>query len=276
MFFQKILESLPLNVKGLPKFKAFCLQKFINSKYGIAKFPKKLKLEVDLDNITEVPLWFGIYPKLVHYFLKYNIRPNSSFIDCGSNLGIWSLLALDFKPSENRTIISFEPNPNLYNRLIDTRKLNKIEINNWEISNYALSQDNQEKIIYIDSDVHQLSTLNPIKKLDFNKSIKIKCTRLDDFNINNRVSGIKIDVEGHESDVLLGGLRRLSTDKPWLIIEFNSSYAGCSDINDWKVLPILRELGYNSYKTFQNNDSQHDVQDILFVHKDKAENILFK
>lgn len=274
MFFQKILESLPLNIVGLPKFKAFCLQNFINSKYGLAKLPKELKLEVDLNNITEVPLWFGIYPKFVHKFLKYNICSYSTFIDCGSNLGVWSLLALDFNKNENRTIISFEPNPILYNRLLDTRKLNNIECNNWEISNYALSQDTQEKIMFIDSNVHQLSTLNPIKKLDFTKSIKIKCTRLDDFKITKKVSGIKIDVEGHESDVLLGGLNRISVDKPWLIIEFNSSYAGCSHINDWSVLSILRELGYNSYKIFQSNNSPHHVQDILFVHKDKAENIL--
>ena len=221
-----------------------------------------------------MPLWFGIYPKMVHNFLKYNICPNSSFIDCGSNLGVWSLLALDFNQNENRTILSFEPNPNLYNRLLDTRKLNKIASNNWVISNYALSQDTQEKMFYIDASVHQLSTLNPIKKLDFNKSIKIKSIRLDDFNIANRVSGIKIDVEGHESDVLFGGLNRISTDKPWLIIEFNSSYAGCSHVNDWRILPILRELGYKSCKTFQNNNSLNDVRDILFVHKDKAENIL--
>jgi FkbM family methyltransferase len=55
------------------------------------------------------------------------------------------------------------------------------------------------------------------KEAFFNYSFKI-----DDFNIKEKISFIKIDCEGHEIEVLSGATKLIKKNKPTLLVENNS------------------------------------------------------
>ncbi len=71
-----------------------------------------------------------------------------------------------------------------------------------------------------------------------NSNLRILCLAIDSLDIPHPVSLIKVDVEGHEFEVIEGMKNILSRDKPVLIIEGSRS----------EVDKLLRELGYSDKK----------------------------
>jgi len=56
------------------------------------------------------------------------------------------------------------------------------------------------------------------------------------------ISLIKIDTEGAEYPILLGGIRTIKNFRPNLIIETHPwNYRGCNE----KILKLLRKINYN-------------------------------
>jgi len=271
--FRKILESIPSSIKGVSKFKQFYLNRLNLSNNGTASLPGKLKLNVDLNNITEIPLWLGLYPRNVHKFLKLNINDNCYFIDCGANIGLWSLLALGNRHKRGIKVLSFEPNNLLYKRLNETKMINALDDQTWQISNLALSKDSKSRVMYVNNHVHQISSINPQYMDQFCDKRTIDCCSLDSLDHQKTITGMKIDVEGHEMDVLLGGITRISKDKPWLVIEFNPHYTRTDSYNNWKVTELLKKHGYCIIKNDIFNQNDLEIKDLIFVHKDKINEI---
>ena len=58
---------------------------------------------------------------------------------------------------------------------------------------------------------------------------------------------MKIDVEGHELQVLEGAAKTISQSRPWLLIEFNPSLAGTDRLGDWEVHELLIEHNYRAF-----------------------------
>ena len=46
---------------------------------------------------------------------------------------------------------------------------------------------------------------------------------LDNFKLNKKICGIKIDIEGYEYNVILGGIKVITKDKPNIIFEINKN-----------------------------------------------------
>ena len=58
-------------------------------------------------------------------------------------------------------------------------------------------------------------------------NVKVELITLDSLKLP-RIDGIKIDVEGHELQVIKGALQSLTKNKPWLIIELNNLFYNIS------------------------------------------------
>lgn len=69
---------------------------------------------------------------------------------------------------------------------------------------------------------------------------KVESVKLDNYNFE-KVGFIKIDVEGHELNVLKGALKTIQASRPVLQVEIleDPSY-----VNDHEVTKLLRELDY--------------------------------
>ena len=132
-------------------------------------------------------------------------------LDIGVYRGVYS-----YKLSQNfKTVHAFEPNPLLFPYL--EKNLKKI-IKNIKLYNYALSDINgkselklplRSNSIFKDN-IEELfklgaATMHPENEIDNYKKIPINIKKLDEIKIDNKIGFIKIDVEGHEKNVLEGG-----------------------------------------------------------------------
>ncbi|MBK1988970.1 FkbM family methyltransferase [Sphaerospermopsis aphanizomenoides BCCUSP55] len=83
-------------------------------------------------------------------------------------------------------------------------------------------------------------------------SFEVPVCKLDDYNFDH-VSFIKIDVEGHESQVLEGGYQTIIREKPTILIEIEQRHLGNKSITE--VFRQITELGYEG-SFFNKNQLQ--------------------
>jgi FkbM family methyltransferase len=130
------------------------------------------------------------------------ITPGTTFIDVGANVGLYcSSFARFQKVYQHLEIYAFEANPDTFSRLSKT-----VEDKNIEIFNVALSNNNKE-LDFVEGVVsHVFAEKTNINSyhLKNRKTVKVEAKRLDSFNIEGDSIMLKIDVEGHEYEVLEG------------------------------------------------------------------------
>jgi FkbM family methyltransferase len=155
-------------------------------------------------------------------------------IDIGVYRGVYS-----YKLSQYfKHVHSFEPNPLLYPYL--EKNLTKI-IKNISLYNFALSDTNGEthlklparsKSIFKDN-IEELFKLGAASihienKFTDYKKVLVKMKRLDDIKFESKIGFIKIDVEGHEIEVIKGGRETIIKNKPVLLIEIEKRHSNRS------------------------------------------------
>jgi len=165
------------------------------------------------------------------------------FFDVGANIGLYSWEVSKICP--HRNILAFEPDPENIKLLEKT--LSSADLQNLEICKFALSNQNGEVLFFQDSLTSATGCVagnnKPWIEQYLNSSaneIRVKTNTLDSVvSDDNNPSLIKIDVEGHEVEVLEGGRNTLAKIKPLLIVE---SFPP----KQHTVLSLLQELGYKS------------------------------
>ena len=140
-----------------------------------------------------------------------------TYIDIGANMGLRSLYAL----STGRNVIMFEPNIELKSFSENLFKDNNF--NNYTIENLCLSDKDGSLPFYISQNTY-MSSLNKeyAKKDKSYKEIVVPVTSLDNYmKINPHIIPgiIKIDVEGHEYNVIKGCEHVISSYSPTFLIE---------------------------------------------------------
>ena len=134
-------------------------------------------------------------------------RPEPKIIlDIGSNIGFYSIISLSkYKYGQ---AYAFEANPETYRVLEKNIRLNRLE-NKVTAYNIGLSSSDGTLNFYKDkfhTGGSKILSKDDIKRYDESQTSKIPVKRLDDVfkeNISD-ISFIKIDVEGHELEVLKG------------------------------------------------------------------------
>jgi len=254
-----LVERIPNRFVGVPKLKSYFANKLTGENHRFCSLTDNFKIEINLTDSSENYLWFGCKPKDIISFLSSNLRSDSIFVDCGANIGIWTIIALESIKSVG-TVHSFEPNPKLCKRLQKNLDYNKIS-QQCTLHEVALSSDSKTEFLYLDEINHQMGTLRGGKN-EKNK-IQILTKPLDSFNLN-RIDGMKIDVEGHESQVIKGGMESISFHKPWLVIELNNSFHKIQNITQWEVYRILTDIGYMTHFDKTENLEYTYCRDVIF------------
>lgn len=197
----------------------------------LGKFLWKIKLlngklvysEVDMGNYKTLQFaldykWHAPGIARVENIILDEIGQNGLHIDIGANLGMRSLCAL----SNKQETVMFEPN-NEVSELNENRcKLNNFR--NYSFVRKGVSSSTGKATFSIDSTSYK-SSIQPEEKTEVVNTITIETISLDDwmkeYPLTNKRTLVKVDIEGHELDMVMGAKNFIRTIKPTLIIEIN-------------------------------------------------------
>lgn len=138
-----------------------------------------------------------------------NMLEGKIFVDIGAFIGDTAIMLKDYKPSK---IVCFEPDNINRNILNKTIKINELE-GLVEVMSLALSDTVGTMSFVKDNASSKLTTENT------SQTEVLEVSTLDvQFNDNDKVGLIKMDVEGFERFVIKGGENLIKANKPVLLI----------------------------------------------------------
>ena len=205
IFFRLVRKKLTRNLK----IKIYNF--YIWASYKKNKQSHSILRKCDFEDLKELEL-------IKRVFSKKKII----FYDCGANFGFYSLYVSSL--SSQNQVYSFEPSPATFEDLKKNITLNNFD--NIESHNLAVSEKEDMEIELIESINDWESSLSNSNFEIINK-VKTKTITLDNFNDknfekkSNYYTIIKIDVEGHEMNVLKGSSKLINKFSPLIIIEFS-------------------------------------------------------
>ncbi|HMH16848.1 MAG TPA: FkbM family methyltransferase [Burkholderiales bacterium] len=175
------------------------------------------------------------------------ISPGSCVIDVGANIGIYALPWA--AGNADVTVHCFEPSPGVRSRLARNVALNRLTAR-IRMHAEALSDHAGTATLYGSDDMSSLNrgfytgASEPV-------STEVPLVRLDDIlGIEGLpISLVKVDVQGHELEVLQGAEAVISRHRPALILEHEDDlYLSASEANQRKTLlaKLLSRLGYET------------------------------
>ena len=183
-------------------------------------------------------------------------------IDIGANVGVWSYWLSKYA----KQVESFEPNPKIFNAL------KNIKIKNVNSYNIALSNKSGSVDLLIPKGSkgfsNQGASLSSIKVQGEHKSISIEAKCLDEYNFLD-VDFIKIDVEGHEHEVIEGAQETINKFKPTMVIEMEEKH---NQIPIEDQISSVEKLGYKCCVLINEKIIQIEEIDLNKFHRNPANN----
>ncbi len=202
-----------------------CINPFLRFKSPIQN--KKIDgviFTFDLHDSTMRQMYLGGYEIETVKILKKHLKPGDIFIDVGANIGYLSAIGAAFV-GEIGQVIAFEPVPFYFQHLKKMADNNR----NFDIVVNNCGAGDREGIttIYVGNDGNiGWNTMVPefMNKKIIKESVDVPVIRLDKYIDDNRIkkqkiSLIKIDVEGYEFPVLKGLELFLNKYRPVILCE---------------------------------------------------------
>lgn len=180
------------------------------------------------------------------------IKDGMTIFDVGANIGEYAEYISKLK--NNLEFHCFEPSKNTFIRLQERIALDKGK-NKFFLNNYGLSNTVEDLELYIYNETGGSNSIYFNEQFsdnrDFVKKEKIHLRKLDDYIEENKIKQIdflKIDVEGHEYNVINGCLVSLK-NRIIKIIQFEyNNYWLKSDSNLFEMLKLLESHNYKFYR----------------------------
>jgi FkbM family methyltransferase len=207
------------------------------------------KLKLYTDSVLSETIYVGRFENAELDFVKRYLRKDDVFLDIGANVGLFTAVGAS-KVGANGQVFSFEPVKKTFTRLSENVKLNNFQ--NVKLFNAGLSNSDGELEMTTSAEGFDAwnSFGKPTAGSNFIKE-KVSIYKLDSCIADNKISNVslaKIDVEGWECNVMIGGKDFFSSDNaPDLLVEFteeNCKNAGftCAGLYD-----ILKDYGYQMF-----------------------------
>lgn len=178
-------------------------------------------------------------------------KEGTEIIDVGANIGYNSLMFSDYGP-----VYAFEP---LFHKIVKMNVENNKLKHTMHAIPVALSNENKTTKMYMANRVKETglrnyggSSMYTFEGTDYSTETVVECRRLDDI-YKGSVSFMKIDVEGHELEVLKGAENTIKRCNPTILIEIH-------DFQNSEVPKYLKSLGY---------DDPEPRPDVMFLYRAK-------
>lgn len=214
-------------------------------------------------------------------FLIQRIQPSATFFDIGSHHGYYALLADRLLSGTDGTIVAFEPAPFHFGLL-------RSNTNGTGIVPEQIALSDGEKMAPFYQSHFGTSTLDvhlTNRRQRAFEEVLVRCESLDQYcNRTGKLPDMmKVDIEGNEHAFLLGAREVVAHAKPDIMMEvWGGSQKGIYEA----ATSILLNAGYAAYEysgteltpishAGQSLLSGHEgIQNIFFIHSDKAKNDL--
>jgi FkbM family methyltransferase len=171
--------------------------------------------------------------------LQTLLSPGDHFVDCGANVGLWSLVAAGRVGAAGR-VTAFEPNPLAYRRLVRNVAVSRLVGRRISAMNVAVAAQAGQ----MSFEMGTQHNLGRIVSDPAAESICVTAVALDDQFADAPIRALKLDIEGGEAAALHGAERILTVQRPWVWAEFNVTISGVDRIGDWDVFALLQTFGY--------------------------------
>jgi FkbM family methyltransferase len=186
---------------------------------------------------------YKIDPKEIGYILK-NLKRGDIAVDIGAHKGGY-LYWMHKKVTSKGRVYAFEPQILLYNYL----QKRVAAASNITVENLALSNQEAEATIFVPKTAKGVSPGARLGAVDDGEFIEssIKTTTLDTYFLSRKVypDFLKIDVEGHEKEVLAGGEKLIKMAMPKIIMECENRHLSTGNV--FSVFNDLLDWGYDGY-----------------------------
>ena len=174
--------------------------------------------------------------QLINWCTNIFIKEDKNFIDIGGHIGSWTMVC----GAKAKHTYTFECNKKVYNCLCANLFLKGLSYK-VDAYNCGLSNENGTKVYYKrskDGGGNGVSFLRESDKDVETDNIQVK--KLDEYNLEN-INFLKIDVEGHEKEVLQGAVKTLEdNDYPTFIFESWASWR--DDEGSCPAIKLRKEL----------------------------------
>jgi FkbM family methyltransferase len=176
--------------------------------------------DADLSSTLEWQLWaFGCYEPHFAELFSLLMQPGDRCVDVGANVGVHTV-RLAKLVGQHGKVIAIEPDPEVIRRAQRNVALNGLET--VRLINAAASDQPGEMQLYrpspCDTNRARASLLH--HPYLTGAATIVPVVTLDEVCADERISLIKIDVEGHESAVVRGATATIARDKPSIVFEY--------------------------------------------------------
>jgi FkbM family methyltransferase len=167
--------------------------------------------------------------------LAFFLPRADAFIDVGSNVGVYCAILRKYRALHPMPFYAFEANPDTYRRLQET-------VRGLDIITYdcALS-DADGHLDFVSGAVsHMFATADNRSAYSLSQpTVRVACRRLDSFELSGERIALKVDVEGHEWQVLQGATKLFAANR--ILLCYVDGFA------DTRIPAFLREQGFSLY-----------------------------
>jgi FkbM family methyltransferase len=187
--------------------------------------------------------WDG---ELIRFFYeRMKDLDEPSVLDVGASTGSFCLLA-EFHPGALAT--AFEPNPAIFAVLDANIAANRLRhrVSVLQIAVGARRGTAALKVPKLESESGLACTGKPLRYKEWSE-VEVEMFALDDLGFFPSVNLIKVDTEGAEMDVLLGGEKLIRTNLPGILMENNASNAAQFGRDPEECIELLRSWGYTEF-----------------------------
>ena len=208
--------------------------------------------------------------------LKDIVDKSRASIDIGVYRGVYAFQLSNL----SKFVYAFEANSLLYSRLLLAFANKK----NVKVENLAISSSSGHTDLRIpirdneaDYDVEQKYALgiatihkeNDLQNKPYETISSINKTTLDDYKFQHDVGFIKIDVEGHELEIIRGGKNFLKKHKPTMLVEIEERHSGK---NPKEIIKEICEIGYSCFTV----DEELKLVELIDLSEFNQNNFIFK
>lgn len=205
---------------------------------------------LDIHNWNDWEVYFHAQGQAIDKLISL-CKTDDCVMDIGCNIG-YVLMNMTSRIGPGGRAYGFEPNPITYKKLVINLKLNafpNISVTQAALGNMEglvepvnIVEDNLGRSIVkiTTNDKHDLTS--PIFTLDsFCDRIKL-----------NRLNIVKIDVEGYEQNVILGGLKTIEKFRPILFIEISYENLVQQHSSPIEIIKLINQFGYSFVRASDN------------------------